>query len=159
MDWRGFDVLDTNKNEYGISIASGNRLRGTLPTVGGLRSVHLRRCNHRDTLGRTVPLSRDNGQLESQKAPTGAMSDPDCCCSLPHHWNLPQRTKSFISGRILGRVVAVAFCFVAVDPSAMLRPEAIAVVTSPLRSKPLGERYGLLPEVIFNSGRETGTMG
>jgi len=71
--WTGgaFDVLDTNKNERGISIASGTRIRKTLPTVGGLRGVHLRRCNHRDTLGRTVPLSRDNGQLESQKTPTG----------------------------------------------------------------------------------------
>jgi len=130
LDWRAFDVLDTNKNERGISIASGTRIRETLPTVGGLRGVHLRRCNHRDTLGRTVPLSRDNGQLESQKTPTGARSDPDCCCSFPHHWNLPQRTKSCISGRILGRVVAVAFCLVAVDPSAVLRPDRIAVVTS-----------------------------
>lgn len=121
LDWRAFCVLDTNKNERGISISSGARTQATLSAITRLRGVHLRRCNHCDSFRGAVPLSRDNGQPQPPKAPARAVSDLDCGCSFPCGGIFPPTTAAFAFGRIPDLVVAVAFCFVAIDARAAVR--------------------------------------
>jgi hypothetical protein len=134
LDWPAFDVLDTNKNERGLSISFGDWTRTTISVVGRLCSVHLRRCHHRNSLGGTMSLSRDNGKPQSPKAPARSVSDLGCGCSFPQQRTFSQRTTALAFGHISDLLVAVAFCFVAVDPSAAVRPEGITVVTSQLHS-------------------------
>lgn len=118
VDWRAFSVLDTYKNECGISISFGDWTRTAISAVSGLRDVHLRGCHHRDSLGGTLHLSHNNRQPQSAKTLAGPLSDLDSGFSFPEHGNFPQGSAVFPSGYIPDLVVAIAFRFVAVDTSA-----------------------------------------
>jgi hypothetical protein len=149
LDWRAFSVLDTYKNERDISISFGSRTSTAISAVGGLRGIHLRRCHHRDSLGGAVHLSRNNGQPQSAKALAGAVSDRDCGCSFPKQRNFPQRTSAFASGCVPDLVVAVALWLVAVDTSAAVRAEGIAVVTSRYHLLTFKANNGAMLRIVF----------
>ena len=129
LDWRAFSVLDPYKNERGIPISFGDRHRTAIFDVRNVRDVHLRHCRNRNSLGGALPVSRNNGQPQPAKALAGAVSHLDCGCSFRQQRNFPQRAEAFARRCISGRVVTVAFCFVAVDTSAAVRGEGISVLT------------------------------